>query len=224
MFNKWILIIGGCLLAFGAAFANTGLVLRTGTSVSHLTGDIARFNIGIGQWSQAALDEVLFVSSAAIGFLLGATLTGFVVHHPTIDISRPYGRSISFIGILLFGSSWLIARQPAVAIGLAALACGFQNALATHYRGLVLRTTHLTGMFTDLGVNLGMKLHGYAIPLWKIAVPALLIFSFCAGGLAAAVLETFHQNSIRTAGFAYCFAGLAWTVWKHRFLLHRNNP
>lgn len=222
MFNKWILIIGGCLLAFGAAFANTGLVLRTGTSVSHLTGDISRLNIDIAQWSQAAFDEILFVSSAAIGFLLGATVSGYVVHHPTIDISRPYGRSITFIGLLFFGSSLLAASHAAIAIGVAALACGFQNALATHYRGLILRTTHLTGMFTDLGVSLGMRLHGHAIPLWKIAVPALLIVSFCAGGLAAAFLETFHYNSIQIVGIAYCMAGLAWSIWKHRIYLQTN--
>jgi|GEM_PF-5134493 len=39
-------------------------------------------------------------------------------------------------------------------------ACGFQNALATHY-GLVLRTTHVTGLLTDLGTNLGMRLRGH---------------------------------------------------------------
>lgn len=219
MFNKWLLIIGGCLLAFGAAFANTGLVLHTGTSVSHLTGDISRFNIDIAQWSQAAFDEILFVTSAAFGFLLGATVSGYVVHHPTIDISRPYGRSIGFIGLLFIGSSMLVASHPAIAIGLAALGCGFQNAIATHYRGLVLRTTHLTGMFTDLGVSLGMRLNGHDIALWKIAVPALLIVSFCAGGLAAAILETFHQNSIRTAGIAYCISGMAWSIWKHWIFL-----
>ena len=212
VFNKWFLIIGGCLLAFGAAFANTGLVLRTGTSVSHLTGDISRFNIDITQWSQAAFDEIRFVSCAAIGFLAEATVSGFVVHHPTIDISRPYGRSIGFIGLLFFGSSLLVASHPALAIG-------FQNALATHYRGLVLRTTHLTGMFTNLGVSFGMRLNGHAIPLWKIAVPAVLIVSFCVGGLAAALLETFLQNSIRTAGIAYCIAGMAWSIWKHRIFL-----
>lgn len=202
------------MLALGAAFANTGLVLRTGASVSHLTGDIARFNIGIGQWSQSAFDEVMVVAMAAIGFLVGATLAGFIVHHPTIDISRPYGRCISFIGVFFLCSSWLIERQPFAAIALAALACGFQNALATHYRGLVLRTTHLTGMFTDLGVNLGMKLHGYEIPIWKIVVPFLLIFSFCFGGFSAALLETAHHNSIQIAGIAYCLAGLSWSLWK----------
>lgn len=217
MFNKWLLIIGGCLLAFGAAFANTGLVLHTGTSVSHLTGDISRFNIDIAQWSQAAFDEILFVTSAAFGFLLGATMSGYVVHHPSINISRPYGRSIGFIGLLFIGSSMLVASHPAFAIGMAALGCGFQNALATHYRGLVLRTTHLTGMFTDLGVNLGMRLHGYEIALWKIAVPAMLILSFCAGGLAAAVFESLHQDSIRIAGYAYTLAGMGWSVWKHGY-------
>jgi hypothetical protein len=35
--TKNVVVLGGWLLAFGAAFANTGLVLHTGTSISHLT-------------------------------------------------------------------------------------------------------------------------------------------------------------------------------------------
>lgn len=209
------LIFGGCALAFGAAFTNTGLVIVTGTSVSHLTGDIAAFTINIARWSPALIADVISVSTAAVCFLLGATLSGFVVHHPTIDFSRPYGRGITGIGLLLIGASYAVMSSPAIGIGLAAFACGFQNALATHYRGLVLRTTHLTGMFTDFGVNLGMKLRGHETPTWKIVVPALLIGSFCAGGIAATLAIAMHHDAIRLAGIAYCLAGITWSINKH---------
>ncbi|WP_156312572.1 DUF1275 family protein [Marinagarivorans algicola] len=43
---------------------------------------------------------------------------------------------------------------------MASSACGLQNALITIYSGAVIRTTHTTGIFTDLGIMLGSKLRG----------------------------------------------------------------
>jgi uncharacterized membrane protein YoaK (UPF0700 family) len=214
--QKW-LMVGGCGLAFGAAFANTGLVLHTGTAVSHLTGDISNFTINLARWSPVAKAGLLAASTAAAGFLLGAMLAGFAIHHPSLDFSRPYGRSITAIGTLFLTASLLVERWPLAGISLAACACGMQNALATHYRGLILRTTHLTGMFTDLGISLGMKIRGHDVALWKIAVPAALIASFCAGALAAALLETAGFDAIRCAGIGYASAGISWSILKHVF-------
>lgn len=50
-----IILGGGCCLAFGGAFANVGVVLETGGSVSHLTGDISRLSMELSHWSGAAV-------------------------------------------------------------------------------------------------------------------------------------------------------------------------
>lgn len=217
MTSRRIVIAGGCALAFGAAFANTGLVLSTGTSVSHLTGDIARLTISITQWTPAILPEIHRVASAAIGFLLGATLAGLLIHQPLVNVARPYGRTITGIGILFISSSFVINQNASLGIGIAGFGCGIQNALASHYRGIVLRTTHLTGMFTDLGITIGMRLRGHLVPRWKIAVPALLITSFFCGGLAGAWTQFSGSNTILVAGISYCIAGVGWTIAKHVF-------
>lgn len=217
MTSKRIVIAGGCALAFGAAFANTGLVLSTGTSVSHLTGDIAKLTISVTQWTPALLPEIYRVASAAIGFLCGAILAGMWVHHPVVNVAKPYGRTVTGIGILFVLSSLIINQHAATGIGIAAFGCGIQNALASHYRGIVLRTTHLTGMFTDLGITIGMRLRGHLVPRWKIAVPALLITSFFFGGLAGAWTQFSGSNTILVAGICYCIAGICWTIAKHVF-------
>jgi uncharacterized membrane protein YoaK (UPF0700 family) len=156
---------------------------------------------------------------AALSFFLGAMLSGILIHHPVVNVSRPYGRTITGIGALFVLSSLVISSEPKFGIGLAAFGCGIQNALATHYRGLVLRTTHLTGMFTDFGITLGMRLRGHQVPTWKIEVPALLICSFFIGGLVAALTHFAGYDAIGIAGFAYCIAGIAWSIGKH--LLYR---
>jgi uncharacterized membrane protein YoaK (UPF0700 family) len=219
-----LIIGGGCGLAFGASFVNTGLLLKTGTSVSHLTGDIAKMTINLARWSSLMLSDLGKVAMATICFLLGAMLGGAVIHHPTLDITRPYGRTITGIGLLLIAASCVVTRHPLFGIGLAAFGCGLQNSLATRYRGIVLRTTHVTGMFTDLGVTLGMRFRGYDIPLWKISIPFVLILSFFLGGLVATIVQFYGHDIIMLAGIGYVFAGFGWTTWKHFISTKLNSP
>jgi uncharacterized membrane protein YoaK (UPF0700 family) len=208
-------LIAGCGLAFGAAFANTGVYLRTGTSVSHLTGDISRLSIDLIRSSPEILSDLLRVVSATISFFVGAWLAGLVIHHPSLDFKRPYGRSITGIGGLFLLAHFILPSSPISSICLAAFACGLQNSLATRYRGVVLRTTHLTGLITDFGVHLGMRCKGLDVPSWKVAVPLLLIVSFFLGGACSAGL--FIQatiDPILVAGIGYVFSGIAWTIAK----------
>lgn len=213
------ILLAGCLLAFGAAFANTGVFLRAGTSVSHLTGDISRLSMDLVGTSPALRSDLAKVAGAAGSFCLGAVLAGLLIHHPTLDPARPYGRTVTGIGALFLLSWRLMGAHPVWAISLAALGCGLQNSLATHYRGVILRTTHLTGLMTDLGNTLGMRLRGLAVPGWKVVVPGMLIGAFFAGGLSAAWLAPHRGvDPLLMAGIGYLLAGMIWSLVKHRFL------
>ncbi|MDL5050437.1 YoaK family protein [Oscillatoria amoena NRMC-F 0135] len=214
--NHRLILGGGCFLAFGAAFMNTSLFLQTGTSVSHLTGDISRLSIDAALRSPGVIADMLNVASAAVSFLAGAFLAGFLIHHPTLDIKRPYGRVIMGIGLLFFASFLSQATAPIIAISCAAFGCGLQNALATRYRGIILRTTHLTGLLTDFGTFLGMIARGYEIPKWKAAVPGVLILFFFVGGLLSCLLSVKYKVSTSLwAGILYVAGGLSWSFYKH---------
>jgi len=216
MHTERIILIGGCFLAFGAAFANMGVFLDTGTSVSHLTGDISKLSTDLVNTSPEIFSELIRVAAATASFFLGAFLAGLFIHHPSLDFARPYGRTIVGIGVLFTIAHFLIPSAPVAAISLSALGCGLQNALATRYRGIVLRTTHLTGLITDFGITLGMRFKKLDIPTWKIAVPAVLTAAFFAGGVCSAIV--FWQGDhdpVLIAGLAYVAAGLAWTFLKH---------
>lgn len=214
-----LVVAGGGALAFGVAFANTGVFLRTGTSVSHLTGDMARLSLDLVRASPAVLQDLGRVAAAVVGFFAGALLAGLLIHHPSLDFARPYGRIIIAIGGLFLVAWLLLPAWPAPALALAAGGCGLQNALATRYRGVILRTTHLTGLITDFGTSLGLRLRGADVPRWKVAVPGLLTLAFFAGGAAAAV-TAFHlgRDPLPLAGCGYVVAGLAWTAFKHWIL------
>ena len=220
--SQAVVLVGGCGLAFGAAFTNTGVFLRTSTSVSHLTGDLSRLSIDLVRATPEVAGDLRRVAAAFGCFFAGALLSGMLVHHPTLDLERPYGRIIAGIGAILLSAQAVMDRHPVPAIGAAAFACGMQNGLAARFRGIVLRTTHVTGLVTDFGTTLGMRLRGFAIPGWKIAVPALLTAAFFAGGAAAGLASLgAGLDPVRVAGFGYIVAGLGWSAWKHGVLLRR---
>ncbi len=208
-------VFGGCLLAFGASFLNTGFLLSAGTSVSHLTGDIARIGSGLSALGNTNGFHILNVTTAAFGFIAGAIISGLLLHHPTIEISKPYGRILSVLGISLIAAHYAYAHFPILSIAIASAVCGVQNALASRYRGVVLRTTHLTGLFTDLGINIGMKLRGHHVEGWKLLIPIFITFSFLLGAVASsALILNGRAHGILTAGIGYLLGGLTWSIYK----------
>lgn len=221
--SQGFVLFGGCGLAFGAAFANAGVFLRTGTSVSHLTGDLSRLSLSLARESPGVGGDLSRVATAVFAFFLGAVLSGVLVHHPTLDLERPYGRIIAGIGAILLAAHLVSATHPVLGIGAAAFGCGMQNGLAARFRGIVLRTTHITGLVTDLGTTLGMHLRGFDIPLWKIAVPGFLTAAFFAGGFSACVVAVvLGRDPLPLAGAGYLAAGLGWSALKHGWLRRRD--
>jgi uncharacterized membrane protein YoaK (UPF0700 family) len=214
-FSPTELLFGGCVLAFGASYLNTGFILSTGTSVSHLTGDIARIGSGLSLFGHNDGNYIVYVSIATIGFIVGATISGYLLHHPTLEIRKPYGRILASLGLFLMAAHYAYAPYPLIAIAIASAVCGTQNALASRYRGVVLRTTHLTGLFTDLGIHLGMKLRGHVIEGWKLLIPICITFSFLLGAVASSVSILYEKNHwILLAGIGYFLAGIFWSIYK----------
>jgi len=209
------IVLGGCILAFGASFLNTGFLLSAGISVSHLTGDISRIGSGLSPINHAEGDLLIKVTLASLGFMAGATISGFLLHHPTLEISKPYGRILSSLGVWLIISHFAFSKVPLLSIMIAAAVCGAQNALANRYRGVVLRTTHLTGLFTDFGIHLGMKIRGHDIELWKLLIPVWITISFLLGAVASSFFFL-HERSdwLLISGIAYILGGILWSIYK----------
>ena len=214
-FTPTQIVLGGCLLAFGASFLNTGFILGTGTSVSHLTGDIARIGSELSTFGNGNSFDLVNVATATLGFISGATISGFLLHHPTIEISMPYGRILSALGAFLMVAHFAHWEYPLAAIAIASAVCGAQNALASRYRGVVLRTTHLTGIFTDFGIHLGMKIRGHHIESWKLVIPLGITFSFLVGAVvSSAMILRDRDNWIFMAGIGYLTGGAIWSIYK----------
>jgi uncharacterized membrane protein YoaK (UPF0700 family) len=60
--------------------------------------------------------------------------------------------------------------------------------MASTYSGMVFRTTHVSGMFTDLGIYIGQRLRGLEVDTLRIRVCVLVVVTFTLGGAAGALL------------------------------------
>lgn len=212
------------LLAFMAGSVNAGGFLASGRFVSHVTGFAAHFGIDIGQGHILMGLSMLFVPCF---FFLGSFLTGLLVHVPRVLGRAPNESLVYLIMTLCFGLVWfggiygffgqffetLQLGADSILIILLCMGCGLQNALDAPGRGPVIRTTHLTGVTSDLAVGLAHALSG-ASRLTNRELRARnttrmgIIFSYILGSLVGAFLflryeyQGFLLPTIMSAGFA----------------------
>jgi len=153
-------LVAGYLAAVGGFVNSSGFVL-IGTFTSHVTGNVGRLanDAALGQYAAAVAALVMIVT-----FFVGAFLANTIVesHFWGRRVSRAYASALAVEALLLVSFtivSQLSASQahPRVKDSEALLLCaamGMQNALVTRLSGAVVRTTHMTGVLTDLGIEL----------------------------------------------------------------------
>lgn len=182
---RWI-EYGAFVLAFVAGCINAiGLLGFEHQAVSHLSGTATLFGTSL---MGGSLGNSLHLGGVLLSFFLGAAVSGFLLHGATLKLGRHYDTALVIEAMLIFGSFFLLSKGAVYGHYAASAACGMQNALATAYSGAVVRTTHLTGIFTDLGIMLGSVLRGEAFDKRKAILFLLIIIGFIAGGLFGALM------------------------------------
>ncbi|MCB1132000.1 MAG: DUF1275 family protein, partial [Verrucomicrobiae bacterium] len=75
--------------------------------------------------------------------------------------------------------------------------------------------THLTGLFTDFGIHLGMRLRGHRVEGWKLLIPVCITLAFLIGAAAGAFVVSNDRGSwLFLAGAGYLVGGVSWSVYK----------
>lgn len=211
-------LVGGaaCFLCLLSGAVNVHFVRLFTFAVGNLTGDIFHMLIEFDH-SENGTYAAITLFLILIMFIAGAATSGATIHHPSFDLERPYGRSLMAIGSLFLIAAFLEPHSAMTALPVAAFASGFQNALATRYRGIVLRTTHVTGIITDLGQSIGMRMAGNLVERWKIWLHFFLFAAFLAGGLIGILIDsvTGDRAAFVIAGVYLLFGAMFHSV-KHR--------
>ncbi len=143
-------------LSFVGGFTNAVAFVAGRNFVSHMTGNSTMVGLAaVGtSWGELAFYGGL-VGAFGIGAVTSAIMTELAIRR-----GAPRARYILPVAVeaaLLTGLTlWLGAGEAAMGQGwlfAAAFAMGLQNATITRISGAVVRSTHLTGVVTDLGIE-----------------------------------------------------------------------
>jgi uncharacterized membrane protein YoaK (UPF0700 family) len=150
----------GCVLAFVAGATNAGGYLAVQQYTSHMTGIVSAMadHIALGAYGLA-----LTGVGALTSFLLGAACSAVMVnysrrHYMHSEYAFPLlveaGLLLCFalIGAKLATISSIFFS---VTVMLLSFIMGLQNAVITKLSNAEIRTTHITGIITDIGIELG---------------------------------------------------------------------
>lgn len=184
-------------LAFIGGFVNsTGFVLL-GAFTSHMTGNVDRASLEL-----ASMHFALFAtaSSLVLMFFLGALGASLILESGRFgSTSRRYGIALAVEAMLLgaFGFTHVGALILCAAMGM-------QNSLVTRLSGAVVRTTHLTGVVTDLGIELSRwwrwsrdRNPARRPSPAKVGLLATIVSAFAIGAISGSALTVvFMRNAI----------------------------
>lgn len=181
---KWV-EVGGFFLALCAGAINAiGLLGFKHQAVSHLTGTSTFLALEI---AQSNIGEIVHLLLVIASFMAGAAFSGLLIGNTALKLGRRYSVALIIESILLLASMWYLNRNSLSGHFFASAACGLQNAMTSTYSGAVVRTTHVSGLFTDLGVIFGLKLRGHPIDKRRVILYVILISGFIVGGIVGAI-------------------------------------
>lgn len=209
---KWIQF-GAFMLAVNAGMINVlGLISLLHQSVSHMTGNVSLIAVSLFEHD---FSSVAFLILILVSYVLGSSFSGYILGNSAFKLGRRYGVPLSLVTVFIVLCWLFIYDYPRYALLWACAAMGVQNAMVSHYQGAIIRTTHLSGVLTDLGLALGYTFRGLKTEPKKIMLHLLILFGFICGSLIAAwsypslQLQTF----LISAGLSLILSLTYWVIY-----------
>ncbi len=193
----------GAVLAFVAGAINAGGFLAVQRYTSHMTGVVSGIadDLVLGQFALAMAGV-----SALLAFVCGAALTAVLINWARRrEMHGEFALSLMLEAVLLLLFGLLGANLelfvdvflPSTVL-LLCFIMGLQNAIVTKISHAEIRTTHMTGVITDLGLELGRlfywnrsaagnRRHVVIANRDKLAIHAMILALFFVGGIAGAL-------------------------------------
>jgi uncharacterized membrane protein YoaK (UPF0700 family) len=189
-----------CTLAAIAGALNTAAFHAVGFFSANMTGNVSALSdhAALGEWLIGAFYLVIVLT-----FITGAAVSTLLINAGRRrEILSIYAVSILAEAVLmaLLGCAelWLpqVQRGPVLILGLSFL-MGLQNAVVTRISDARVRTTHVSGMATDIGIELSMlfdiarghELDADAAPYRsKLQLHVQTVLSFLAGGVVGVLV------------------------------------
>lgn len=199
------------ILAFQGGIINVGGFMAVHRFVSHVTGYFSM----TGYWAaNGDFTQGLGMLLVPCFYFFGILVSGWFIERRRLRLEEPL--YILVLGMMIlnfiiifslgraglfgnFGETFSLGRDYVLLFFLA-YTCGLQNAVISSASGYAIRTTHMTGLITDLGIGI--------VRLWTMKKTPVkkeifvnwcrfgILFSFLLGSVIGAVLfKRFHFDA-----------------------------
>ncbi len=153
------------LLSLKAGYLNAAGFLSTGKFVSHVTGFGTQIGVSLTHRDYFFGAELLFVP---ISFILGASVPAWILDRDYDAKRLPEYYRVQLLITFFLGVLWLLGLADGFGsfersaddlreiflLAMLCFVCGMKNGLSTWATFGKIRTTHLTGLATDMGLHL----------------------------------------------------------------------
>lgn len=184
------------VLAGIAGAANAGGFFALGQYTSHMTGYLSQLADNI-----VILDVwIVAISVMALSaFIAGAGFSTILInwareHESTAQYAWPLAIQGTFLLCFSFGGIFTSELGRLFSLACLCFIMGMQNATITKISSARIRTTHATGMITDIGIEFGRAIYsalrprsGVHVDRQKLRILLQLVLAFLIGGIIGAI-------------------------------------
>ncbi|KAL3764452.1 hypothetical protein ACHAW5_000116 [Stephanodiscus triporus] len=211
--EAYFVLAVGLLFALNSGFINglclSGLLTKEGSYKQAVTSVTTAYTKAGLYLADGLFKEAGFEFSLILAFVGGAFVSGLMTPKAIpYKVVPSYGPTFLLGSLCLFAAAWIADHNRPhgrVQYFFAATANGMQNGMSSMYTANLIRTSHLTGTSTDIGLILGQMLRGNWKNFWRLKVLVGLTSSFWVGGLISfyAATEFFHRALWFSAGLFF---------------------
>ena len=190
------LALAGLLSSVAGALNAVGFLIA-GSFTANMTGNISAFADTL---ADGAVVISLSFAGLVVAFIFGAGIAALVIQAgERKKIRSIYALAIAAEAVVLLLLSAALVLAPSgmhetFLVVILSFVMGLQNAVTTMISRARVRTTHVSGMATDIGIELAALVGGDASrqdALPKLSLHSLTLACFAVGGVCGAVLFGF---------------------------------
>jgi uncharacterized membrane protein YoaK (UPF0700 family) len=212
-----VIVFGTTVLALLAGYMNSVAISLVGHGVSHVTGTTTL----VGQKVvQNSTDGIAWTILLLLSFLFGSFISGVLMPSQSFSINHKYNLGIGIEAALVATSAYFLSPSFDLwthRLGEYCLACGLglQNSMCAHYSKAIIRTTHMTGIVSDIGAILGQLVRRQYANAWKLKIFVPIYFGFMLGaGIGAEAGMSIGSDALWFPALFLASLSAAYTLYR----------
>jgi len=211
-------IVMGLILALNSGFINgcalSGVITADGSSqaVAAVTASWTNSALGLASGNLAKFG---FLGKVLGSFIFGSFIAGYLQPKPSpfLVSTSSYGLPLAIAAISTVLSKACLEDKSLIKLGfyLLCVANGINNSVTSSMTSNLCRTSHFTGISSDMGTFMGQILRGNTANLFKLKVFAALAACFWGGGfLSYELTKAYGTSALYISAAIYLFMAVGY--------------